>query len=98
MNWKDFINFQRMITPLIIKVLFWIGVGLSVISGIWTFFGGIISGINNDSFLLVIGGLIGGPISILFGVMTTRIFSELLILFFQISETLTDIKSLLEQN
>jgi len=98
MNWRDFLGFRRMITPVIIKILFWIGIGISILAGVIVFFGGIIGGITTDGgFGTVIGALIGGPIVILLGIVSVRIYSELLILAFQISETLTDIKDLLEQ-
>lgn len=97
MNWRDFLNFRRMITPVIIKILFWVGVGSSVLAGIGVFFGGIIGGIADGEFGAAIGGLIGGPIVILLGVVITRIYCELLILFFQINDTLTDIRNLLQR-
>ena len=97
MNWRDFLSFRRMITPWIIKILFWLGVGASVIAGVIVFFGGIIGGISDGSFGRVVGGLIGGPIIVLLGVMSARVYSELLILAFQINETLTDMKNLLER-
>lgn len=98
MKWQDFISFRRMITPLIIRILFWIGVAASVLMGIIVFFGGIIGGVSDDSFGAILGGLIGGPIIMLVGILLTRIYSELLILAFQINETLTDIKNLLERS
>lgn len=97
MNWQDFLSFRRMVTPWIIKILFWVGLGISVLAGVFVFFGGIIGGITDGDFGTVIGGLIGGPIVILLGVVSVRIYSELLILAFQINETLADIKNLLER-
>lgn len=95
MNWKSFISFERMITPVIIKVLFWIGMILSIIGGLIVFFSGVIAGISDGDFLLILGGLVGGPLSAILGVLMVRIYCELLILFFRINETLTDIKKLL---
>jgi hypothetical protein len=94
MNLKSFTSFDRMITPVIIKVLFWIGVGISVLSGIGLFFTGIVGGIMNSSFGQVLGGLFGGPLTIILGILITRIYSELLIVIFQINESLTDIKEM----
>lgn len=98
MNLRDFMSFRRMITPVIIQVLFWIGVAISVLMGVIIFFGGIIGGISDNSFGSVLGGLIGGPIIMLVGILLTRIYSELLILAFRINETLTEIKNLLERS
>lgn len=95
MNWRDFLDFRRMITPVIIKILFWIGVGAAIISGLIVFFGGIIGGISGDGFGRVIGGLIGGPLVMVVGIISVRIYAELLILAFRINETLSDIRDLL---
>lgn len=46
----------------------------------------------------MIGGLIGGLITVILGMLVARIYAELLILFFRINETLTDIKGLLQKN
>jgi hypothetical protein len=97
MDFKSIINFEKMIVPRIIKVLFWIGVGVSVLTGIGVFFGGIIGGVNNDSAVEVFGGLIGGPIVMILMILWTRILSEFTILFFQMNETLTDIKHNLQE-
>ena len=94
MNLRDFMSFRRMITPVIIQILFWIGIAISVLTGVIVFFGGIIGGITDNSFGPVLGGLVGGPIIILVGALLTRIYSELLILAFRINETLTEIKNL----
>ena len=97
MNWKSFISFERMVTPVIIKVLFWIGLIVSVIGGIVIFFGGIIQGISNNAFGTIIGAFFGGPLVAILGVLVARIYCELLILFFRINETLTDIKKALTE-
>lgn len=99
-NWKDFFSFERMITPVIIKVLFWIGLIGSGIAGIVSFFSLLLGGIARGGFGQILGGfllgLIAAVVSFALGALVTRIYSELLILFFRINETLTDIKNLLE--
>ena len=97
MKLRDFMSFRRMITPLIIQILFWIGIVISVGAGTVVFFGGIIGGISDQSIGAALGGLFGGPIIMLLGILLTRIYAELLILAFRINETLTDIKNLLER-
>ncbi len=100
MNFKlqDLASFDRMITPVIIKILFWVGVVISVLGGIGYFFAGIVGGIMNSSFGQVLGGLIGGPLVMIIGVLITRVYAELLIIFFQINESLTDIKTMLKKD
>ena len=48
-------------------------------------------------FGAVAGGLCSGPLIIVLGVLSVRVYSELLILVFQIHDTLVDIKDLLAQ-
>ena len=101
MKFKNFLSFERMITPVIIKVLFYIGLVVSVIGGIVVFIGSVIAGFMDGGvgaiLLGLIGGLIGGILTVFLGVLATRIYAELLILFFRINETLTDIKGLLQE-
>jgi len=72
---NDFLNFNKMITPMVIKILFWVGVGFSVLSGLFIMFNGgasVILGL----FVMVIGPLL------------TRVYCELLIVFFKVQESL----------
>jgi len=97
MNWQDFLSFRRMITPLIIQVLFWVGIAISTLLGLIVLVSGIIGGIGDDSIGAVLGGLCLGPAIIVLGILTSRIYAELLILAFRVNETLTDIKDLLQR-
>ncbi len=83
---EDFLSFRKMITPLIIQIVFWVGVVLSVIGGI----GMIISGAGAR-----FGGgnqVLTGLIMLFLGPLFVRIYCELLIVMFRINETLTEIK------
>lgn len=74
-----------MITPTAIKVLFWIGVAFSIILGLIQ----IITGFNS-----YFGGgyqIFMGILTILLGPIFTRIYCELLILFFKMHETIKEI-------
>ena len=99
---KRFFNFERMITPVIIKILFWIGLIASAVGGIAVFIGGLTSGFSGRRFpaaiFSILLGLLGGILAFALGALITRIYSELLIIIFRINETLTDIKILLEKN
>lgn len=90
---KDFLNFNKMVTPMIIQILFWIGVAISalygiflIITGLGTMFSGF-SGTGFPGFLMFIGGFIVFAIGILF----SRIYCELLIVIFKILNKLTSI-------
>ena len=97
MNFRSFLSFERMITPVIITILFWIGLIIVAISALVVFFGGIIGGLKGDGFGSVLGGLFGGPLVFILGGLMVRIYSELLILAFRINDTLTDIKNELKK-
>ena len=99
---KRFFDFERMITPVIIKILFWIGLIASAVGGIAVFIGGLTTGFSARRFpaaiISILLGLLGGILAFALGALITRIYSELLIIVFRINETLTDIKILLENN
>jgi len=88
---EDFLKFRKMITPVIIQVLFWVGVAGTVIAALVVMamsFGS--SGGGAAQFL-------GGLVMLVLGPVVVRIYCELLILFFRMNETLTDIKNGLEK-
>lgn len=73
----DFFHFRRMVTPILLQALFWLMLIYCLVLGILDLYGGYIK-----QALLV---LFLGPIIM-------RILFEILILFFRINETLTDIR------
>jgi hypothetical protein len=86
-NVEDFLKFRRMITPVIIQVLFWVGAAVSVVAGLV---------IMASSFGRYGGGgatFIGGLLTLVLGPVAVRIYCELLILLFRMNETLTEIKN-----
>ncbi len=84
---RDFLAFRTMITPVIIQILFWVGVALCIIFGI----GYILVGSRYGA-----AGPFYGLMLIIFGPLVVRIYCEILIIFFRINETLTEIKRDLE--
>ena len=87
---EDFLAFRKMITPIIIQVLFWIGVAFSVIVGLIQI---------ASSFGRYGGGFsfLGGLLVIIIGPIMARIYCELLILIFRMYDTLLEIKALLSK-
>jgi hypothetical protein len=75
-----------MITPVIIQVLFWVGVAGTVITALVVMAMSFSSGGGAAQFL-------GGLIMLVLGPVVVRIYCELLILFFRMNETLTEIKN-----
>jgi hypothetical protein len=87
----DFLKFRKMITPAIIQVLFWVGVVIAVLGALGTMI---------SSFFRGGGGVVtffGGLIMLVVGPVIVRIYCELLILFFRMNETLTEIKDNLKK-
>ncbi|MGB6977454.1 MAG: DUF4282 domain-containing protein [Gammaproteobacteria bacterium] len=80
---KNFLMFRRMLTPILIQVIFWL---ITI--------GCIISGIVDIVNHVWINGLVW----IFIVPILARIGCELLILFFRMNETLTDIENLLKKN
>ena len=79
---KRFLNFETMITPAIMKVLYIIGSVIIILSALWAIFA--IGGAGG-----FFSGLIGGII----GLVVFRIVCEQMILFFSIHHELNEIKN-----
>ncbi len=78
-------QFKKMLTPVIIQILFWLGSILSVLVGL----GLLIFGLEEEKLL--------GLILILLGPIVVRIYGELLIVVFTINDTLTEIHRSLKE-
>ena len=87
----DFFRFDKMITPVIIQVLFWIGVVASVLLGLGMVFSGMSSSFGGGSAVFM------GLVWIVLGPIMTRVYCELLIVVFKIHGSLVDIKCLLRE-
>ncbi len=80
---QDYISFKRMITPIIIQIVFWVAVAVVIIAGVITI-------VQGDQPLLGLALIIFGPIVV-------RIYAELLMLMFRINDTLTEVSNTLRQ-
>jgi len=89
-DYNDLFQWERFITPSIIKYFYWFSVGMSVLFGL----SGIISGLALMSLhplaglLWIIASLIGIGIGVLFA----RIVSEFILIMFRINEHLGAIR------
>jgi len=81
-----------MITPIIIQIIFWVGVVLCIIGGIVFIVIGAASRYGGGVQVLM------GLLYLLLGPFVVRIYCEILILFFRINETLTEIKNNTERS
>lgn len=87
----SFLKFEKMITPIFIQIMFWIGFLGSILSGLSMIGYGIIS--DSGGFLNVMMGL--GIIFI--GPLMVRIYCEMLIVIFKMHGSLLDIRSSVSQ-
>lgn len=89
---SDFLKFDKMITPVIIKIIFWVGLVVSVVIAL----GMIIAGLSSPWG----GGLqvLGGLAILVVGPLTVRVYCELLIIIFKINESLSEIKENLKKD
>lgn len=95
---QKYINFDTMITPTIIKILFWVGVGLSVLFGLISIFSGFAQMFSpyGSGFAGFISFIIGLVI-IVVGSLVARIYCELLIVVFKMHESLNSIDEKLDK-
>jgi uncharacterized protein DUF4282 len=75
----EFLRFETMITPVVIQIIFWIGVVVTVIAGFIQLFGG--------GFAVITGLL-----TIILGPIAVRIYCEIIIIFFKINDHLRAIQ------
>lgn len=96
-KFKSYLNFDTMITPLIVKILFWVGVAGGAIYGIVVSFSGLgmIFGYGNGflGFLLFLLGFVIFAV----GVLLSRLYCEILIVIFKMQESLNAINQKLDK-
>jgi hypothetical protein len=78
----EFLAFRRMVTPVVIQVIFWVLAVLCVLSGLGQLFIGRLS----------IFSLFSALFTIVVGPLLVRVWCELIILLFRIYDTLQEIK------
>lgn len=76
-GFKDFLVFRRMITPVIIQIIFWLG----------------LLGVLIASFVAMGEEPVAGILALFFGPIIWRVYCEILILIFRMNESLTDIRN-----
>lgn len=85
-NWNEFLSFRKMITLQVIQIVYAIIAGLITLGGLVTLFSGsrALSG-------LMPGGAFMGVVILVFGNILWRIWCELIIVFFRINSSLSNI-------
>jgi hypothetical protein len=76
---QDFLSFNRMITPVFIHVIYWIGIAAVLLAGFGVIAGG--------------GGILKGLLAMVVGVIVVRVGCEVLIVLFRINDNLAAIRN-----
>lgn len=88
---RDFWAFRTMVTPVIIQILFWIGAVLCfIIGGMMIIYGATQYRTGQAHYLWQ------GVLLFVLGPLGVRLYCEILIVFFRINETMTEIKNTIE--
>jgi hypothetical protein len=77
---EEYLKFRKMITPVLIQVLFWIGIVVVVIAALVMMFGH------------GIAGFLGGLVYLVVGPIFVRVYCELIIVLFRIFEELKSLR------
>ena len=85
-DFRDLFQWERFITPSIIKIFYWLAIGLSIVIGLSGALSGLALMIINPigGAIMMLGSLIG----ILIGVLAARIVAEFVLITFRINEHL----------
>ena len=90
-DFRDLFQWERFITPSIIKVFYWLAVILSLMAGLSGVFSGLLlMAVNPLSGVLMMAASLLGA---LIGVLAARIVAELVLITFRINEHLGAIRN-----
>jgi len=94
----EFLTFRRMIAPVVLQVIFWLGVVGIIVMGLITVFGGLM--LMGEKYS---GAMMGGLATIVVGLLYTllgpfvlRLYFELLMMIFRIYDVLREIRDKLD--
>jgi len=81
-----FIKFERMITPIFIQIVFWIGFFVIILGGLGTAIFGIFT--ETGKIMMILSGLA----TMVIGPIVLRVYCEILIVIFKMQGALIDIR------
>jgi len=87
---KKILNFDVMVAPLVIKILFWIGAAFCIIMGLLSIVQGFGAYIGGGELIL------SGLLLIVLGPVAIRVYCELLIIMFKMFDTMKSIQRSLD--
>jgi len=91
LNFNDLFQWERFITPSIIKLFYWLALGVTVLLGLSGVFSAIATMVVNPGigFIMLIASLLG----VVIGVIFARIAAEFILIVFRINEHLGAIRN-----
>jgi len=95
-EFRDLFQWERFITPSIIKIFYWLAVVMAVLAGMQAVFGGL--GMMLSSPIGGVLAIIVGILVAVIGVIFARIGAEFILIVFRINEHLGAIRSQGEQH
>ena len=84
----NFLKFKKMVTPIIIQIMFWFG----LVYVLWTGVAAVKQSLAFDA------SPITGILTIILGPLFLRMYCEVLIVIFKINDTLTETQDLLKES
>jgi hypothetical protein len=87
----ELLTFRRMVAPIIIQVLFWVGLGGLVVNSSWMVVAGIgsVAALRNAwGLLLLVAWCLAAVVSFIVGTLLLRLYCELAIVLFRCQESL----------
>jgi hypothetical protein len=89
-DWQDLFQWDRFITPTIIKIFYWLAIVLAVLYGLSGIFSGLATMAINPfgGFVIVLASIAG----VLAGVIFARVAAEFVLIVFRINEHLGAIR------
>jgi hypothetical protein len=89
-QWQDLFQWDRFITPAIIKLLYWLAIALTVLMGLSCIFSGLSMMVMSPfaGFLTIIASIVGIAVGIIF----TRVAAEFVLIVFRMNEHLGAIR------
>jgi len=90
-DFRDLFQWERFITPSIIKIFYWLAVGISTLIGFYGMLNGLLAMAVHP--LAGLFAILASMIGVLIGVIFARIISEFVLIMFRINEHLGAIRN-----